>query len=483
MGFKIADAYVQISQKGAKATTSAIARVGQSVKRMGAFAAVGATAAGTALFGLAKSSASTGDNIHKMALRTGASTEALSELAFAAEQSGSDIDTVERGFKGMARTLLNAERGLSTSTDVLSMLGLSIQQLQGLKPEDQFSLIAQKISEVPDATQRAALSMQIFGKAGADLGPLLQEGAGGIAKLRAEASSLGRTITQEEANNAAAFTDSLNRLQSGFASATRNLGSAILPTLTKITDAAAFTFKNFGTLWGIAQEHATVFFANVLVQAETFASNAVTAVTWFADNWKDVMATIGNATTTVFTNLVNNATAVVQRGQNKIAEYILRTQAYLTGMSRQALQDQLDTLNEMQGKPVEFKGLLDGFQSAIKEMPDFKEAFTVESTPRLDQLKKDLQIAMDEQFSIPDVAKSVIDNATDTQAADSSGASTQSKQSSVSDAASLVSSIQQSALSKQQDLQKKANSLLGDLKQAITQDGIKVQAVGPATAG
>ena len=58
-----------------------------------------------------------------MAKRTGFSTEALSELRFAAEQSGADLGTLEKGVKRMQSTLLDAELGLSTAVDALETAG------------------------------------------------------------------------------------------------------------------------------------------------------------------------------------------------------------------------------------------------------------------------------------------------------------------------------------------------------------------------
>lgn len=438
MGFKIADAYVQIKEKGGKQTTSMIARIGSSMRRMGAMAGVGAAAAGTALLALAKSAAATGDDFHKMALRTGASTEALSELAFAAEQSGSDIDTVERGFKGMARTLLNADRGLSTATDSLSMLGLDISQLQGLKPEDQFAMIAQAISEVPDATTRAGLAMQIFGKAGSDLGPLLQEGAAGIAKLRQEASSLGRTVTQEEANKAAAFTDSLNRLISVASGVGRKIGAAVIPYLTNIMDTAQFVFDNWDVLLAIAGENVKLFTSNGIEYIKTWATNAVELVQWFGGNWRDILVDMGNITMTVMKNIATNTQSVIQKAQNKIAEYILRTQAYWSGTSQEALQDQLDTLNEM-SKPIDMKGLLDGFKTQVKELPKLTEANIKQTTDRLqslyDQIKLDAPAVNTDIQSQADTADNVAESA--------KNMSEQLKAASSFDASGLVNNLQQ----------------------------------------
>ena len=97
--------------------------------------------------------ASAGDKLDKMANRTGMTVEALSELAFAAEQSGAGIDIFEKAVAGMQRSIRDAGRGLSTKTEALKDVGLSYKALAGLSPEDQFSLVAEAIGRIPDATK------------------------------------------------------------------------------------------------------------------------------------------------------------------------------------------------------------------------------------------------------------------------------------------------------------------------------------------
>ena len=89
-------------------------------------AALGAAViGGTAIVGFAitavKSFAETGDAIQKMSLRTGISTVALSELGFAAEQSGTSLDTVEKAAKRMAvnHPTMRVNLGLTSATDAL----------------------------------------------------------------------------------------------------------------------------------------------------------------------------------------------------------------------------------------------------------------------------------------------------------------------------------------------------------------------------
>ena len=69
-------------------------------------AAIGlAIAGGAAIVGFAigaiKNFADLGDELDKMSLRTGISVETLGELKFAAEQTGSGLETIEKAVKRM----------------------------------------------------------------------------------------------------------------------------------------------------------------------------------------------------------------------------------------------------------------------------------------------------------------------------------------------------------------------------------------------
>ena len=102
---------------------------GAGVRRIGrAFAAIGM--AGLApLLASVKVFSSSGDALDKMSRRTGVSVETLSELGFAAEQSGAGLESLEKGVRKMQQTVNDAERGLSTAKDALDDLGLSLVDL------------------------------------------------------------------------------------------------------------------------------------------------------------------------------------------------------------------------------------------------------------------------------------------------------------------------------------------------------------------
>ena len=77
---------------------------------------------------------------------------------------------------------------LDKTAEKFAAIGVSMDQLQGKKPEEQFRAIAKAIGAIQDPTQRAAAAVSIFGKSGTELLPLFAED---IDALMAKAKELG----------------------------------------------------------------------------------------------------------------------------------------------------------------------------------------------------------------------------------------------------------------------------------------------------
>lgn len=188
------------------------------------------------LVGITMKTAKAGDEVAKMAKRTGLGTVALSELRYAAELSGSSLDDLEKGVKRMQRTIIDAGDGLSTATRALDRLGLSFEGLIGLSPEDQFYMITSAIADVEDPTLRAAVAQEIFGRAGTDLLPMLSGGSEGLKEMREEAHELGVVFDEEAAKEAENFEDAMTRLKESFGKAGKEIGEALMPMLTDLME-------------------------------------------------------------------------------------------------------------------------------------------------------------------------------------------------------------------------------------------------------
>lgn len=212
-----------------KAFGAGITSVGKRLSLLGA----GLTAP---LVASAKVFADMGSDLLDMSQRTGVSVEALSELGYAAEQTGTDMATLEAGLRRMQRTILDASDGMASAVDALTHLGLSVDQLQGLSPEDQFKLIADRLSQVEDATMRAGLAMVLLGRSGTRLLPLFHDGAQGIEELQQQARELGLTISTADAAAAEALGDQLATLWTVVKRGVFAIGSALEPLLSQLAD-------------------------------------------------------------------------------------------------------------------------------------------------------------------------------------------------------------------------------------------------------
>jgi len=211
-------------------------RVGANIVKAGAgFTAFGAALVAP-LVAATKSFVDFGDTVDKIAARTGASAEFISALGFAAEQSGADIQTLEKAIIGQQRTLNDMNQGLKTAIDSYEALGLSAKDFEGLSTEQSFTKIAQALSEVKDPSLRAATALEIFGKAGQKLIPLLNGGEAAIKAYSAEASKAGLVISPEDAKQAAILADALNKAKRSFQGLQFKIGASLANQFTLIID-------------------------------------------------------------------------------------------------------------------------------------------------------------------------------------------------------------------------------------------------------
>jgi len=149
--------------RGLRAAERKLKAFGANIRNMGLKMAGLGAAAVAPMLAAAKTFSSMGDEVAKMAKRTGVSVEALSEFRFVASQTGTEFESLEMGFRRMQRSIYDAGRGLSTAKDALADLGLKFEDLDGLAPEVQFKVLADRISQVEDPTTRAAIAMTLFG--------------------------------------------------------------------------------------------------------------------------------------------------------------------------------------------------------------------------------------------------------------------------------------------------------------------------------
>lgn len=217
---------------------------GSSVVGLGAkVAGMGAAIVG-GLTGAILHFADAGSALNDLSARTGIGTAALAEFGYAAGMTGTEIASFESGVKKMQKNLGGIGPESKKAQEALAAMGLSMDMISGLAPEDQFQAIAESIGRIQDPSQKAAAAMAVFGGSGTELIPMMEN----IRELRGEARELGIAPSPESIAAADAIGDAIDRVKAVVSSAVFEIGAALAPMASDFLDAfvkVAKAVRNF----------------------------------------------------------------------------------------------------------------------------------------------------------------------------------------------------------------------------------------------
>jgi len=231
---------IQIEIKAKDDASAQMAKIGKSAEALGKkFKTMGKVmvATGIAIAGALTASvvayAKAGDEVAKMAKRTGLAVEMLSELRHVAGLTGTDLGSIEKATKKMAKTIVDASEGMTTYIRAFDRIGLSAEKLILLSPEEQFWTIAEALSAIENAGIKSATAVEIFGRAGTMLIPMLDMTAEELAAARQEAHDLGVVFDDEASVAAENFTDALLVLKTSMTGVMFTIAEELMPEITR----------------------------------------------------------------------------------------------------------------------------------------------------------------------------------------------------------------------------------------------------------
>jgi hypothetical protein len=228
--------FVSGLDKAARESEKRLKKIKDAAGTIGKAIGVGLAGAAAGLTALTKNAIDTADEVSKLAQKTGVSTEAISELQYAAGLSG--VDDLGASLVKFNRSIAEAAQGAKTQADAFKALGVNIKNADGsLKTTEQLlGETADAFAQFNDGANKSAVAMDLFGKTGADLIPFLNEGKKGLAEMRAEAAALGLTIDEKTGKAAEQFNDNLDRLQAVSTGLGTRLATDLAPQLAKVTE-------------------------------------------------------------------------------------------------------------------------------------------------------------------------------------------------------------------------------------------------------
>lgn len=300
--------------------------VGESVKRvatgiqtamLAATAAIGAAALG--ITAVLKTTADAGDEIAKLSQRVGIGAETLSGYKLAADLAGVSLDSFGTAMQIASRNLVDAAQGTGTAKDALAALGITATDASGtLKSAEQIMLeVSDKFQGMEDGAKKTAYAMDIFGRSGAMMIPLLNQGRAAMEAQRKEAELFGVTFNAAQAKAAEEFNDSFTHIGAALRGFGTMLGNYLMPLanqalgliIAKLTEIAE---SGLIRIWAVQTTEAIV---RGFVWAAEAVATVAEAAPMVVDAFRGIMAALealNHIVTGVFGGILDNIGAVLK---------------------------------------------------------------------------------------------------------------------------------------------------------------------------
>lgn len=242
----MADAKIRLSVEGATMAKSDLESVKASLSGLGAEAALlkttlmslaGSLSVG-AFLSWARGTIDAADAMNDMAQRTGILVKNLAVFELASKQSGTTMESISRGVKGLSGVM-------SSHSEALKAAGITATDTNGAMIQ-----LAEMFSKMPDGMEKTNLAVKIFGKSGMDLIPMLNMGKVGLQEAADKTAKYAAQMAIM-APLADTFNDNMAEIAINSKVAGMVMMNTALPALNEITRAMADASRTGGTFAGI----------------------------------------------------------------------------------------------------------------------------------------------------------------------------------------------------------------------------------------
>lgn len=197
--------------------------------------AAGAAALGTGgIAGFTGRYAAMAEEIGNSARKIGIGVEELQELRKVGDQAGVPVESLDVNMEQFVKRIGQAREGTGAAKKTFKAMGIELKDSSG-KVKSAGTLmeeVADKISKIPDASKRAKLLNELFGRSGLELLPILEKGAAGIREMRSEVR--GGVFTQEEINRLEEYDQNLDRMRLAFSGVLKVVVVELVPAMNRL---------------------------------------------------------------------------------------------------------------------------------------------------------------------------------------------------------------------------------------------------------
>jgi hypothetical protein len=189
----------------------------------------------------------------------------LQKLEYIAKLSGGSLGDVEAGMSRIVMSLKQLDAGTESTVNAFNKLGLSQEKLKGMKIDEIYLLLVEKLKGVTNSTEQAKIASEIFGRSWSDQINIVKSDITGLSK---EFESFGGTLTDTQAAAIDSYGDSVTKLSALFDVFKIQLTAQVAPALEAIVTWIGNTVKEMGGLGPVANLAAQYFVSGLQIMVD-----------------------------------------------------------------------------------------------------------------------------------------------------------------------------------------------------------------------
>ena len=140
--------------------------------------------------------------------------------------------------RGLSKEIVGVSQGTASSVKLFQSMGISLETV-GKGTGATLRAIADAFQRMPDGAEKAKLAVELFGRSGLDLIPILNKGAAGLDEAMKKSAEFGLILSETERTGLTVFDDAMDDLGSALKGFAMQVGAAFAPSLTALV--LAFT--------------------------------------------------------------------------------------------------------------------------------------------------------------------------------------------------------------------------------------------------
>ena len=236
-----------VIKAGAEVAAKAVAAVTAAAAAAGAALGAAFVGLGKEMISATTDTAKLADELNTLSKTTGISTKSLQEMNYMQKLVDVSTDTMTGAMTKLEKNMAKAADGGKSAVASFQKVGGSITDSTGhlRDNEDVFWDTIDALRNVSNETERDALAMELLGKSGKELNPLIEMSASELAALRQEAHDVGYVMDEETLAGFQHLQDNMDRLKLGAQSVKQSIGGILLPTLTELSDGGVSLLQDF----------------------------------------------------------------------------------------------------------------------------------------------------------------------------------------------------------------------------------------------